>query len=168
MFPSNRLKTHKNPITPRRNKDKSSCFKSSTDHITLPHLQYGPAVSSVRTEPEVPAMRSVAPPTVVLALGGVLPRYARPLASPWAYSLERPWLLESEPIRHKVRWRYGKELRLKEITCISNLQSVSSISASASLSPWGSDNTHSSCRWMKHMEPTKHTICNQKNAWKTV
>ncbi len=33
-----------------------------------------------------------------------------------------------------------------------NLQSVSSISASASLSPWGSDSTHSSCREMKQFK----------------
>lgn len=54
---------------------------------------------SVRTEPEVPAVRPVAPPAVVLALSGVLARDPRPLASPRADSLERTWLLESEPIR---------------------------------------------------------------------
>lgn len=45
--------------------------KSKTNWL-VPYLQYGPAVCPVRTEPEVPAMRSVAPPPVVLALGGVL------------------------------------------------------------------------------------------------
>lgn len=52
--------------------------------------------------------------------------------------------------------------------CTSNLQSVSSISASASLSPWGSDNTHSSYRRMRRI---KYTIFNRmlKCVWiKTV
>lgn len=40
---------------------------------TTKHLQYGPAAGSVRTQPEVPAMGFVAPPTVVFALRGVLP-----------------------------------------------------------------------------------------------
>lgn len=50
----------------------------------------------VRTEPEVPAVRPVAPPAVVFALGGVLPSHPRALAPPRANSLERTRLLESE------------------------------------------------------------------------
>lgn len=42
-------------------------------------------------------MGSVAPPTVVLALRGVLPRHSRALASPRADPLKRARLLESGP-----------------------------------------------------------------------
>lgn len=38
-----------------------------------------------------------------------------------------------------------KKRRTHACACASNLQSVSSMSASASLSPWGSDSRHSSC-----------------------
>lgn len=62
----------------------------------MSYLQYGPAAGSVRTQPEVPAMWSMASPAVVFTLRGVLPWNARPLASAWANSLERPRLLESE------------------------------------------------------------------------
>lgn len=122
------------------------------------YLQYGSAVCFVRTEPEVPAMGSVTPPTVVFALRGVLPRYPWTLASPRADSLEGPRLLESGPIRwkwHKMRhfhqrWCGVNNGSVRVCVCALNLQSVSSISASASLSPWGSDNTHSSCRGTTH------------------
>lgn len=57
---------------------------------------------SVGTEPQVPAMAFVAPPSVVLALRGVLPRHARTLAPARADSLERAVLLDSEPIGLKV------------------------------------------------------------------
>ena len=41
--------------------------------------------------------------------------------------------------------------------CVSNLQSASSMSASASLSPWGSDKTHSSCKaWVTDMNTHTH------------
>lgn len=84
-------------------------------HIAVVYLQYGPAVCSVRTEPEVPAMWSVASPAVVLALRGVLPRYPRTLTSPGADSLERTWLLESEPIRLKAQ---GQRTTSKKILCV--------------------------------------------------
>lgn len=82
-------------------------------------------------------MRSVAPPAVVLALRGVLPRDARPLAPARADSLERPRLLEPEsdasgdPTPETRRKKKPAEPRQTR----ANLQSVSSMSASASLSP---------------------------------
>lgn len=65
--------------------------------------------------------------------------------------------------RHKVRRLWGENYsdcaRVNVCVCTSNLQSVSSISASASLSPWGSDRTHSSCRETKQI---RYIICYQK------
>lgn len=109
------------------------------------YLQYGPAVGPVRTQPEVPAVRSVAPPTVVLALRGVLPRNARPLASTRADPLQRPRLLEPERKRKPIKATSALGVGVRRMHARSHLQSVSSMSASASLSPWGSDSRHSSC-----------------------
>lgn len=57
-------------------------------------LQDGPAVLSVRTQSEVPAVRSVAPPPVVLALRSVLTGHLGALPPPRADSLQRPRLLK--------------------------------------------------------------------------
>lgn len=78
----------------RKKNQKTDLFWSSSYKIY--YLQDGPAAGSVRTQPEVPAMWSVASPTVVFALCGVLPWNAWPLASTRTNPLERPRLLESE------------------------------------------------------------------------
>lgn len=114
-----------------------------TLNYSVLYLQYDPAVCSVRTEPQVPAMGSVAPSAIVLTLSGVLARYPWTLASPRADSLKRTRLLKSAPIILKAQGsdNYKRRTPSKEIPrdsvylCTSNLQSVSSISASASLSP---------------------------------